>query len=133
MNNSVLIVEDDETSFVIAKKLFEAIGCTVEHTVSGEEAIKLFIDHQRGSDPYIMIYMNLGLSGIDGIQTVAMMRDYENRANLLAVRIIGVTTETVDHDLIKKCTDSGMQDVLAKPLTTDNLVAFLGVRSKHGR
>lgn len=124
MTKHILIVEDDAVSFMIAKTLFSALDCTVDHADSGEKAIELVAMSMVKEKLYHGIYMDIGLPGITGIKTCQEIRDYEQQSKLSPIPIIAVTANNA-LDVQEECMAAGMTAVYYKPLTPQKVTEFL--------
>jgi signal transduction histidine kinase/ActR/RegA family two-component response regulator len=107
---NVLLVEDTLFAAEIAKKVLQKSGCIVEVVGTGEEAVTASKHHV-----YHLIIMDIGLPGIDGIEASKQIHsDGQNQQT----PIIALTAHG-SKELKRSCLNSGLQDMLEKPLTGD--------------
>jgi len=107
----VLLVEDNPVNALLAQILLQREGCRVERAASGEEALSLIEKRQVAGDPfYDIIFMDLGLPGLDGIGTTRALRE---RGCMLP--IIALTANAYEEDR-RACLAAGMNDFLTKPI-----------------
>ena len=113
----LLVVEDVEIAQKIASMVLENLGVTVDVAPDGEAALEMF--QQR---KYDLIFMDIGLPGMDGLQTTRAVRQVEKLG--VHVPIIALTA---NYDVSHKsmCLESGMDEFLSKPLTKDKAEAML--------
>jgi len=105
----VLLVEDNDLAQETAKYQLELLDCTVEIAETGEKALNLVKKNK-----YDLIFMDIGLPGKSGIETTVKIRKFEKNKDK-HTPIIALTAH-IDKDNKKVCLDSGMEDVLTKPL-----------------
>ena len=108
----VLLVEDNPVNALLAQILLQREGCRVERAASGEEAIEILKNRQ-----FDLVFMDLGLPGIDGIGATKAIR-----ALGIPTPIIALTANAYEEDR-RACLSAGMNDFLTKPI---ELVALKG-------
>jgi len=101
----VLLVEDNPVNALLGQILLQREGCRVERAASGEEAIDM-IKRQT----FDLIFMDLGLPGLDGLGTTR-----EVRAMGVVTPIIALTANAYEEDR-RACLNAGMNDFLTKPI-----------------
>ena len=101
----VLLVEDNPVNALLAQILLQREGCRVERAASGEEAIDII--ETRAFD---LIFMDLGLPGLDGIGTTRALR-----ASGCKTPVIALTANAYEEDR-RACMAAGMNDFLTKPI-----------------
>ncbi|MBA2655449.1 MAG: response regulator [Tatlockia sp.] len=122
MKKRILIVEDDNIAMTVHRILMEELDCQVDCVTSGEMAINSTQNNQ-----YDLILMDLGLPGIDGIETARKIRLFENENHKNIVPIVAVTGNA-DPSQQALCMDAGMNDVIEKPLTLDIAKSIISTR-----
>ena len=86
----ILIVEDGLISEQMAKFALKSLGdVDIDSIDTGEEALALM--HKTAYD---IIFMDLGLPDMDGIQVTKQVRQSEQQQNLKATPIIALTGQT---------------------------------------
>lgn len=77
----ILIVEDSNTSRIffmeILKNITEGRNVDIDSAVSGEEALEKFEKKWLEGNPFDLIFMDIVLPGIDGLQTLEKIRATE--------------------------------------------------------
>ena len=124
MGKRALIVEDNDILQLIEKTFLEESGLTVDCADSGETALSL-IETCR----YDLILMDLGLPGIDGIETAKKIKAYESAHNLLSAPIVAVTGNA-DEANKSLCLAAGMSETIEKPLKSEQAI-FLVKKYLH--
>jgi CheY-like chemotaxis protein len=109
----VLLVEDHPVNALLARKLLEREGCSVDWVTTGEMALS------AAKASHHLILMDRRLPGLDGIETTRRLR----KAGVVAP-IVALTADAFDEDR-RRCLDAGMDDFLVKPLEPMALRAVL--------
>jgi CheY-like chemotaxis protein len=108
MNDSyILIVEDDPVALFVTQKQLAKLGYSCQTASSGEEALTKYCPDVS------LIFMDIGLPGIDGIEAAVRIRDRERRESLPRVPIVALTAHSNKDD----CLAAGMNEHLQKPAT----------------
>ncbi len=116
----VLVAEDNAVNAMIAKAFLEKLGHEVKQAENGREAVEIAAENWAD-----LILMDIHMPEMDGVEATKYIRATEHGARL---PIVGLTAEAFSerHDLFR---DAGMNDVLTKPFTEEQLVKAL---AKHG-
>jgi CheY-like chemotaxis protein len=109
----VLLVEDHPVNALLARKLLEREGCTVDWVTSGELAL------EAAAAGHDLILMDRRMPGMDGIETTARLRWAG-----VKTPIVALTADAFDEHR-RLCLDAGMDDFLVKPLNPTALRAVL--------
>lgn len=113
-HKKILIVEDGLISEQMAKFALQSLGnIEIDSIDTGEEALQLL--HTR---EYDMIFMDLGLPDIDGIQVTKQIRKLEQEHNLPMIPIIALTAQA-GASAASASLKAGMNGFIHKPLTPD--------------
>lgn len=124
---NVLVVDDNEINYTIAANFLENWGVKANHARSGQLAIDLAKEHE-----FDLILMDLQMPEMDGYEAAAAIRKFNN-----TVPIIALTASQLEK-VSEAVTSAGMNDLLRKPMTaqqlygtlTTNLHIEYGVNSK---
>ncbi len=103
----ILLVEDIPANQLIARKMLQKMGITVDLAKDGQQAIDYF---ER--DCYDLILMDCRMPEVDGYQATAEIRKREQGD--VRIPIIALTANASEEDRIL-CQQSGMDDVVTKP------------------
>ena len=119
---TVLIVEDNELNMRFFSDLLEAHGYMTPQTRDGFEAFELAAEHRPD-----LILMDIQLGAVSGLD---IARRIKNNADLKSIPIVAVTAFATrdDEDMIL---GSGCDAWLAKPITSDTLIATAGLYTKQ--
>jgi CheY-like chemotaxis protein len=116
----ILVVDDDEIHRQIVCAQLKKLGVSADESASGEEAIAAVM---RGG--YDMIFMDLLMPGMNGIETSRLIRERFNGSG--EMRIVALTG-AVTIETRNKCRRAGMNDFIGKPAQIDDLETVLGTR-----
>ncbi|PWT95838.1 MAG: hypothetical protein C5B53_10820 [Candidatus Melainabacteria bacterium] len=111
----ILVVEDDPTLQMVIRRAIEHLGYQCEVVGSGEEAVK------RDSQDIALIFMDVGLPGIQGGHAALLIREKELNEKRKRVPIIALT----GHAARGKCVQAGMDDYLQKPALMADLKCMI--------
>ena len=108
---SVLVVEDDRVSGLVAKRLLERLGIRADIAVDGKEA------RQMISGDYNAFLLDLNLPDADGIEIAASIRTLNrHRKTFVAIVSAGLTPEVE-----ARGRQHAVDAFLAKPYTASQL------------
>lgn len=117
----VLLVEDDAVCIQLCSKFLRKYGCTVEVVTDGLSAISTLEKFR-----YDLVLMDIVMPNLDGATATSIVRSFDNHTPIIAM-----TGNIEDQDLITYL-QHGMNDILAKPFTKDDLHSML-IRYLRGR
>jgi CheY-like chemotaxis protein len=112
----VLVADDNPVNAILARHLLQSIGCNVDIASSGELALAMHVDHG-----YDLIIMDCQMDELDGFAATRRLRATELDDERTPV--VGWTSDAEGQRA--RCIDSGMDDVLPKPLSKEALVRVL--------
>lgn len=108
----ILVIDDDETSRLVARVLLERRNCLVVEAESGAQAIDLVKD-----EPFDLVLMDLSMPGMDGFETTRRIRDDNVHPKLPIVALTADTSKRVPALFL----EAGVNAVLHKPLNSEHL------------
>lgn len=110
----ILIAEDNKVNQLVAKKYFAKIGYeNIDFAENGKVAFDLAKDNK-----YDVVFMDMQMPGIDGIEATKMIFD---ELDFFNAPIVIAMTANSDIDDRKKCMDVGMSDFITKPLNANDI------------
>jgi two-component system cell cycle response regulator DivK len=116
----ILIVEDDDSSLDLAKRLVEDMGHTVLTASDGTKGLAF----ARSEKPDLLL-LDLRMPGIDGLQVV---REIRADPTLRTLPVIAVSADIAD-DGRAAAMAAGCDDFVAKPYDPEELRAAIRRRS----
>ncbi len=112
----VLVAEDNAINAMVVTAVLEKLGQNVKHVENGREAVD---EVMRGDTDFV--FMDIHMPEMDGIEATREIRAAETNND---IPIVGLTAEA----FVERHTefrDAGMNDVLTKPFTEDQLFKVL--------
>jgi len=113
----ILVVEDDPTLRGLTKLQLSKLGCDCILVASGEAALAY------NKENVSLVFMDIGLPGMDGIYTTMLIREAELKAQQRRVPIVALTGHADRESVMKKSV--GMDDFLQKPALMNDLKQIL--------
>ena len=107
------MVDDQPESLVALRTVLEPLGREVVTAPSGEEALKHLLQ-----DDYSVIVMDVRMPGLDGFETVEMIKRRERHED---TAIIFLTAGDADADQVTRGYSAGAVDYMLKPVDPDML------------
>ncbi|MEI6209425.1 MAG: response regulator [Desulfuromonadales bacterium] len=123
----IIIVEDDSISSQILKRLVTRFG-TVDHVDDGRKAVDLFRQAHESGSPYDLIFMDIMMPVVDGLESVQTIRQLEKSIGISEsdkVKIIMTTALTDPRTVMKALYESDANSYLVKPITLQKLTGEL--------
>ncbi len=118
-NVSVLLVEDNEINQMVACRILEQEGASVEVVNNGQEAIT----RMQQPNVFSIILMDVQMPVMDGYTATRILRQE------LGIQIpILAMTAGVMHSEQEQCRQSGMNDIIAKPV---DVIQMLSCIKRH--
>jgi signal transduction histidine kinase len=109
----VLVVDDNPVNLRVATSLVRKAGYQADAVSTGGEALSA-----AGVTSYVAVLMDCHMPEMDGFETTVRIRALP--APFGGVPIIALTASTSEEDLVA-CIRSGMNEVLAKPVSLETL------------
>ncbi len=113
----VLLVEDNSVNQLVALGQLRKLGHECVIAASGAEALAALPDGH-----FDVVLMDCSMPDMDGYETTRRMRQLDSVVR--AVPIIAITAHALPGER-EKCLASGMNDYLAKPVSTEQLGAMI--------
>lgn len=115
----VLVAEDDRTNQVVIRKQLEGLGC--EAVIAGDGAAALA---RMAVEVFDLVLLDCQMPILDGFATVKEIRRLEQEHAKARQPVLAVTAWAM-YDDQQLCLQSGMDEVLTKPLRQDVLADAL--------
>lgn len=114
-NLNILLVEDKIINQKVAGMMLENLGCKVDMTENGKEALAAYKEGK-----YDLVLMDIQMPVMDGVEATKTLRKvYSN-----VCPIIGLSANSLEGDA-EKYIAIGMDDYISKPITMQKLVEKL--------
>ena len=115
----VLLVEDNPTNEMVAKRVLSGYGLSVDTARDGMEALA-----RVASNRYDLAFMDCQMPVMDGYMATRELRRREAAEGRRHLPVIAMTANAMAGDR-ESCLEAGMDDYLAKPITRDDLLEAL--------
>jgi CheY-like chemotaxis protein len=112
----ILLVEDNDDSRELYRRMLEALGHEVVEATNGKEAIKVAIKNSPE-----LVVMDLSMPEVDGFQATSALRSIRNFSK---TPILAITAYPPSH-WRDKAEDAGCDGFLQKPFSHEDLSAAL--------
>jgi CheY-like chemotaxis protein len=113
----VLLAEDNAVNQKVALRLLERLGCSVDVAASGSEAVEKY-----RAAPYDIVFMDCQMPLMDGYEATAAIRRLESAGAHIPIVALTANAMQGDRDV---CLAQGMDDYIAKPINTGDLIRVL--------
>lgn len=114
LSGHVLVAEDNPVNQVVVRLVLDSIGISSTVVSNGRAAVDAV-----ATQPFDAILMDVHMPELDGLQATARIK-----AERPGLPVVGLTASTLSHEL-DACRDAGMDIVLPKPFTRDQLARIL--------
>ena len=115
-NPNALLIEDDALIQMVHKNMLEQLGCTVDVTHSGVDAL----DKMKNS--YDILFVDIGLPEMNGFELIKAIRQNHHPRDRLPIVALTSYSERGDH---QKCLQFGANEVATKPISIEELGKIL--------
>jgi osomolarity two-component system sensor histidine kinase SLN1 len=107
----VLVADDNSTNIEVVSKMLKLEDIyDVTIAKDGQEAYELVKANMERDQRFDVIFMDIQMPNLDGIQSTKLIRKMGYSAPIVAL------TAFSDESNVKDCMDSGMDEFLAKPI-----------------
>lgn len=113
----MLVVEDDRSCQLLARRLLTSLGHTVDIAADGLDALA-----RLEQIPYDIVWMDIGLPALDGIHASRLIRERYPTGE--GPYIIAFTAHALNDDK-NACLQAGMNDYVSKPYRKEDVVGAL--------
>jgi CheY-like chemotaxis protein len=115
----ILITEDNIINQKLIKRILEEHGITVDIANNGLESFE-----KRRSGNYDLLFMDIQMPVMDGIEATHEILDYEEDEGVPHVPIVALTANALKGDR-ERFLDEGMDEYITKPIETTELLYIL--------
>ena len=124
----VLIAEDNDINALMTRRVSERAGCSVTVVKTGKAAVDTVVAQLAGSEPpFDLILMDVFMPEMDGLQATKEIKRLfgtSGRALNACPPIVALTANAYHEDR-ERCMSAGMNDYLAKPFDSRQLMGLL--------
>ncbi|WP_125559764.1 hybrid sensor histidine kinase/response regulator [Pseudoalteromonas rubra] len=109
----VLLVEDNKVNQLVATRILEHLGVTIDIAENGIEALDKLRDKE--TQVYTLVLMDCQMPKMDGYEATRRIRSAQTGNHYTDIPIIAMTANAMQGDR-QKCLDAGMDDYITKPI-----------------
>lgn len=117
----VLVAEDNEINQKLIRRTLEGLGLTLTIVPNGKLALE-----QRTTNKYDMIFMDIAMPVMDGVEATHKILEFENENNLAHVPIIAVTANALKGDR-ERFMKEGLDEYVTKPIKQESILNVLNM------
>ena len=118
-DTKILLVEDNHVNQRVAVLILKHLKLKCDIASNGEIALEMY-----KQTPYDLIFMDIEMPVMDGLQATKLIRDFEKKAEIKNGTNIIALTASEPADLSGKYLEVGMDGFIEKPLRADLLSDF---------
>jgi signal transduction histidine kinase/DNA-binding response OmpR family regulator len=122
---NVLVTEDNIINQKLIKRILEEHGITVDIANNGLESFE-----KRRNKNYDLLFMDIQMPVMDGIEATHEILDYEEDENVDHVPIVALTANALKGDR-ERFLSEGMDEYITKPIETTELLFILNKFLPH--
>lgn len=112
-NNRVLVVDDNSHARIILREMLKSMSFRVDDAESGEIAIEKSRKACKDDDPYKIIYMDMQMPGISGIEAMNQIYAQTSGKTPKCIMVTGFGRE----EIFQEAENAGIDMVLLKPVS----------------
>lgn len=113
----ILVVEDNATNRLIARRMLESLGASVETADNGAEGVEAV-----GRTAFDLVFMDIQMPVMDGVEATRRIR--ASGGPMATVPIVAMTANVMTHQ-VSEYRAAGMDGAVAKPLNPADILAEL--------
>jgi two-component system, OmpR family, aerobic respiration control sensor histidine kinase ArcB len=118
-HKKILLVEDDDVVQKVHRTMLERLGYYVDIAETGGKALAML------PEKYHIIFMDIGLPDITGLEVTHAIRKKEQEKNLNRIPVIAITAHGSKEDK-ENCLKAGIDEMAVKPITLPEFEEILG-------
>jgi len=114
-NLTILVAEDDETSYLLLKSMLIREGITLIHTVNGKDTIMVL---QKNPD-ISLVLMDIKMPVMNGLEAASLIRKFNKTIPIIAQTAYAYTGDSL------KAKEAGCNDFISKPINRVELIRLI--------
>ena len=118
-DKSVLVVDDLRENLIVALGLLKLYGLSIDTALSGQEALEK-VKERKHTGQYDLIFMDHMMPGMDGVETVSKIREWErglgDRGQRSVIPVIAMTANAL-RGMKEFFLKNDFQDFISKPVS----------------
>jgi len=118
-SKKILVVDDEESNRQLMNLYMTKLGLNIDFCDNGADSIPLVIDNS-----YDLVLMDIQMPGLDGVQTLKEIREFE-RINQIDSTKIFAFTANVFKEQLEEYRHQGFSGYLLKPFKKSDIIDFI--------
>ncbi|ACZ11624.1 nitrate- and nitrite sensing domain-containing protein [Sulfurospirillum deleyianum] len=118
---NVLVAEDNEINQKLIRRTLEDLGLNITIVPNGLQALE-----RRKTDTFDMIFMDIAMPVMDGIEATHKILEYEEKNHQTHIPIVAITANALKGDR-ERFMKEGLDEYITKPIKKDNIINILNV------
>ena len=114
-DKQILIVEDNNSSYLLLKSYLSQTKIKVLHTVNGNEAVSI----SKSSPDINLVLMDIQLPGINGYEATKQIKSFNKEMVIIAQTAYAMARDK------QKAMDAGCDEYISKPIEKEQLLLLL--------
>lgn len=110
---TILLVEDEPIVQTVHSAMLKKLGYAVDIAKNAEEAINM------SKNSYDLIFMDVGLPDISGIQAAKKIREQQNTTPIVALTAYPLS------EVKEECLAAGINEIATKPISPEHLTQII--------
>ncbi len=124
----ILIVDDSPVETLFLSLFLEEKG-SCDTAGNGNDAVEMVRKKISDGEHYDLICLDIVMPGMDGHETLKIIRELETAGNAAPARIFMITSCDSPEQMMEAIATGGCDDYIVKPVISGNLSGLL---AKHG-
>lgn len=117
----VLVAEDNEINQKLIKRTLEDLGLNITIVPNGLQAVE-----KRKANNYDMIFMDIAMPVMDGIEATHKILEYEEKNSMPHIPIVAITANALKGDR-ERFMKEGLDEYITKPIKKDSIISILNI------
>jgi len=118
---NVLVAEDNEINQKLIRRTLEDLGLMITIVPNGLQALE-----RRRSESFDMIFMDIAMPIMDGIEATHKILEYEEKNHLPHIPIVAITANALKGDR-ERFMKEGLDEYITKPIKKDSIISILNL------
>ncbi len=119
-SGKALVVEDNLINQKLIVNILKGFGLDIDVADNGQEAI----DKVKASNDYDLIFMDIQMPVVDGIEATKVIKEYQEKESLPKTPIIALTANALKGDR-ERLLKEGLDEYISKPIEMSELLYIL--------
>ena len=118
---NVLVAEDNEINQKLIRRTLEDLGLNITIVPNGLQAVE-----RRRNEDFDMIFMDIAMPVMDGIEATHKILEYEEQNHLPHIPVVAITANALKGDR-ERFMKEGLDEYITKPIKKDSIISILNL------